>query len=678
MSAKIITYGSGITAGSTAIPDNVEVALDIETTAGEDWILIDTENGAEAMTLAGGNFPVKIGTASRGPQLRQGHAGASQPGFPVYTFRGDTNTGMTDTGTADELSLVVGGVEGIRVVKDASSSKIMVGINGAPEDQNNPVLQLTGDGSEAELIIRRNTLSSSNDEVAYLGYRAQGAFSIDAEGGIQFRNQGGSKRAEFDSSGNFTTYHTTAVSGAALSTVGALGTALTSGSVSAGSSGSPSTTLAGSGTVFRTDFHVGAAIKVGSVITTVTAIASDTGLTLQDAIDTATTGTTCTRDGGELFAVKTGDSKTLFSVQPTGAIGAGANAGTTTGVYNNLGIGDPTMFDKLTTGNALFVMGNQSGDYDFTTANSAVIIGYNAGAASVNSQNLVAIGTYSADTDTNISDTVCIGTGSGRVSGNNSVHIGHQAGTAATGTDNVSIGHDALLASGSQANCVAIGSNALALATNNNNIGVGKNAGNAITTGSSNICIGGDSDVAATASNQIAIGLDSVTNAANKIRLGNTSITNIDGEVAFNATSDARTKTNVQELTLGLDFINALRPVSFTRVHPAEYPDDILDKRYKQGREVKDEDGNVSFVSTPQFNVETGQPIKDEFDETTRSDGLIAQEVQAVCDSLGVQFNGINTGNQGKLGMQYGLLVSPLIKAVQELTARVAELEAGD
>ena len=98
---------------------------------------------------------------------------------------------------------------------------------------------------------------------------------------------------------------------------------------------------------------------------------------------------------------------------------------------------------------------------------------------------------------------------------------------------------------------------------------------------------------------------------------------------------------------------------------------------------TRDEDGEVVgettvMTSTPQFNAETGQPIKDEFDEISRSDGLIAQEVQAVCDSLGVQFNGINTSGEGKLGLQYGLMVAPLIKAVQELTARVSELEAGD
>ena len=271
--------------------------------------------------------------------------------------------------------------------------------------------------------------------------------------------------------------------------------------------------------------------------------------------------------------------------------------------------------------------------------------------------------------------------GSGTMNGNGTTHavaVGHGAMAACTGIKNVAVGTDALKASGASANCVAVGYSALSSSTGNNNIGIGWQAGNGISSGSSNISIGGDSDVNATGSNQIAIGLDSVVDATNKVRLGNTSITNIDGEVAFNATSDARTKANVEELALGLDFINALRPVSFTRVHPAEYPAEILDKRYKQGQEVTDEDGNISFASTPSFDADTNQPIKDEFDEATRSDGLIAQEVQAVCDSMGVAFNGINTNEQGKLGLQYSLLVSPLIKAVQELTARIATLEAGD
>lgn len=90
------------------------------------------------------------------------------------------------------------------------------------------------------------------------------------------------------------------------------------------------------------------------------------------------------------------------------------------------------------------------------------------------------------------------------------------------------------------------------------------------------------------------------------------------------------------------------------------------------------------IVSTSSFNVETQQPIKEEFDSTTRSDGLIAQEVKAVCENLGVEFNGIKENKNGKMGIQYSLLVAPLIKSVQTLSSqietlkeRVEELENG-
>ena len=42
--AKIITYGAQISAGSTAIPDNTAVALDIESTDAKDYVTISTDD----------------------------------------------------------------------------------------------------------------------------------------------------------------------------------------------------------------------------------------------------------------------------------------------------------------------------------------------------------------------------------------------------------------------------------------------------------------------------------------------------------------------------------------------------------------------------------------------------------------------------------------------------------
>ena len=658
--AKIINYGQQINAGTTVVPDDAEVALKVETTtAGEEYILIDSENNAENLTLAGGGYPVLVGTDQRGPRMRNGHGSSASLDFPVYTFRGDANTGMTHLGTSndDSLSLVAGGVEGIRITKDASLDVVYVGIGGAADDVNNTLLQLNGDSDEAELAFKL-----SGGATTTLGYRGQAVFSVDANGGFQVRNHGGTKRLQVDANGN-------------VETVAGVVTALTSGTVASPSPGSgTSTTLNGSGTVFTTDFHVGAAIKVGSVITTVTGIDSDTVLTLEDAIDTGVTGTTCTRDSGELFAVKTGDSKTLLAVNGSGAMTLGTNPGTEN---SSIAIGDGDALDTLTTGQSNIIIGHASDNYKLTTGKRNIFMGYRAGEDVVSNDNNVMIGFECAQAATNHSNTFIGAEAAKNATGSESVAVGKRSMVNCTGNRNAVVGVEALGASGAAANCVAVGFQALTAVTNNGNIGIGYRAGNTITTGSGNILIGSDSDGVADAGNQIAIGLDAVTGAANSVRLGNTNIGTIEGEVAFAATSDARTKSNVEDLALGLDFINALRPVSFTRVHPADYPAEILDKRYKQGRKVEDEDGNVSFESTESFDVETGQPIKDAFDETARSDGLIAQEVKAVCDSLGVQFNGINETSQGKLGLQYGLLVAPLIKAVQELTARIEQLEGG-
>ena len=60
--------------------------------------------------------------------------------------------------------------------------------------------------------------------------------------------------------------------------------------------------------------------------------------------------------------------------------------------------------------------------------------------------------------------------------------------------------------------------------------------------------------------------------------------------------------------------------------------------------------------------------------------GLIAQEVKAVLDAQGIDFGGYQDhkvkGGEDVLTIGYDELIAPLIKAIQELTARVQALEA--
>jgi hypothetical protein len=120
-------------------------------------------------------------------------------------------------------------------------------------------------------------------------------------------------------------------------------------------------------------------------------------------------------------------------------------------------------------------------------------------------------------------------------------------------------------------------------------------------------------------------------------------------------------KENITNTSLGLSFINALRPVTFTKKHPADWDIAIREDRYKSG-------GN-------DFDENKKEPIKDDFDTAPVIDGLIAQEVKATIDSLGINFSGWSKDSKGKQGIQYSALVVPLIKAVQELSAKVTALE---
>ena len=112
-------------------------------------------------------------------------------------------------------------------------------------------------------------------------------------------------------------------------------------------------------------------------------------------------------------------------------------------------------------------------------------------------------------------------------------------------------------------------------------------------------------------------------------------------------TSDQRLKTDISTSDLGLNFINNLNPVSY--------------KFIEGGKEVIDGD----IISVPGSRIHYG---------------LIAQEVKEVLDASGIQdFAGwvkMDMSEEDSMqGLRYDQFISPLIKAVQELTARVKALE---
>lgn len=131
-------------------------------------------------------------------------------------------------------------------------------------------------------------------------------------------------------------------------------------------------------------------------------------------------------------------------------------------------------------------------------------------------------------------------------------------------------------------------------------------------------------------------------------------------------TSDERQKTDIQNISLGLSFINALRPVSYKWVVGGNE----VQNRYTEDELEKDELGNV--ISYP---TDFWEPIVTPRAGRRTHYGLIAQEVKDVLGTT--DFGGyVYDAETDQHALRYDQFVAPLIKAVQELSAKVQELEA--
>lgn len=130
-------------------------------------------------------------------------------------------------------------------------------------------------------------------------------------------------------------------------------------------------------------------------------------------------------------------------------------------------------------------------------------------------------------------------------------------------------------------------------------------------------------------------------------------------------TSDSRLKTDVTNSALGLDFIKSLRPVSY---------------KWIEGEKINelDKDGNPIELSID----ENGKPIFKMISVPGKRThwGFIAQEVKAAVDASGVDdfagwtLDNVNDPNSFQ-GLRYEQFIAPLTKAIQELAAKVEQLE---
>ena len=276
------------------------------------------------------------------------------------------------------------------------------------------------------------------------------------------------------------------------------------------------------------------------------------------------------------------------------------------------------------------------------TGTQNVAIGNNAGAVLTNASFNTAVGAFALDNATGGSSNVALGYSAltGDVTGSNNTSVGASSGQALTsGTNNVFVGYLAGSAVDVGFSTVAVGGNALrSVVSSGYNVGVGEYAGRD-TTGQQNTLIGWQAGYTlAAGDNNTIIGYNAVpssTTASNEITLGNSSIATLRCQVTtITALSDARDKKDVQDIPLGVSFVQRLRPVSF-----------VWNTR----------DGGK--VDVPEF-------------------GFIAQELRQAQTDHGVTLPGlVHDINPERLEAAPGTLIPVLVKAVQELQAQIDDLK---
>ena len=300
-----------------------------------------------------------------------------------------------------------------------------------------------------------------------------------------------------------------------------------------------------------------------------------------------------------------------LSGNPVDNLIIGSNSGTdlTTGRENIL-IGKDAG-ENMLAGTENTIIGVDSGTA-LTNAARNTFLGNSAGFFTGNSiTDVVAIG-FKAGTYAAAGNHISIGRESGRSnSGNGRIDIGTKTGYSNTsGSWNCNVGYFAAYTNTTGSENTVIGTEAGYNNTGTGNTFLGYQAGYNQTTGSNNTVIGHDAE-------------PSAVDATNEITLGDANIATLRCQVtSITSLSDSRDKTNIEQSTYGLDFINKLNPVTF-------------DWNTRDGAKVG---------------------VKDL--------GFIAQELQEVDDE---NLKLVYSNNPDKLEASYGRLIPVLVKAIQEL-----------
>lgn len=298
------------------------------------------------------------------------------------------------------------------------------------------------------------------------------------------------------------------------------------------------------------------------------------------------------------------DSPTTNSI----AVGTNALASITTGL-RNIGIGTDAL-SSVTTGN-----------------------------------NNIAIGNNALKNWNNLNVCTAVGTDSlmNNIIGTQNTAFGYQTLKNTTASSNSAFGHNALTNNIAGTGNSAFGLNAgLTFTSGVNNTFIGIQAGYSLTSGNNNILVGlngAGPTFLSSGDNNILIGNlvePSTPIVNNEITLGNSANTVLRCAVTtITSLSDARDKKEIEELPVGLEFVEKLKPVKFTW-----------------------NDRN-----------ENGKHDIEDF-------GFIAQDLKASQEEANASYLGlVYEANPEKLEASYGKLLPVLVKAIQELSSEVKSLK---
>lgn len=315
-------------------------------------------------------------------------------------------------------------------------------------------------------------------------------------------------------------------------------------------------------------------------------------------------------------------------------------------------VNDPLKVDVIdpSTGSAVTVSGVPISSPNLND----VLIGEGTGQNVTTAFGNIAIGTDALSLNTESPFNIAVGTNALKNTydplADSNVAIGHNALiNNQNGNSNVAIGNSALPQSVVSNNNTAIGNSSGNLFNlGYNNVFLGATSGPYLTTGDQNIFIGvfsggilGGPTYQASGNNNIHIGYNTrpaSNTASNAITLGNSSHNVLRCAVTtITSLSDERDKKDIKELGAGLDFVKGLKPVEFV----------WNDRDDEVKRDIKD----FGFIA---------QDLK-----KSQEDAELADTLKLVYEE-----------NPEKLEASYGKLVPILVKAIQELTAKVEALEA--